>query len=268
MTTRAMARWLVPFARVAVSRAANAIATAMTVAWLLSFAIMCNAEPASASSQWTAPVQPVTVVSAFDPPAQRWQAGHRGVDLAGTGFVRAAGGGTVTFAGQLAGRGVVSVSHGRLRTTYEPVDATVAVGQTVAAGQPIGTIGTGGHCSRRCLHWGLLAGDEYLDPMLLLRTDPPVLKPLTAAPAQSRSAPRTVAGAPAEPDSVAGRRAIGAGTRREEATASTVEEDGGRSARSRPAASGSLGVAGIVGLVLVGSAGVVGARRARRRRLR
>ena len=35
-------------------------------------------------------------------------------------------GGTVTFAGRLAGRGVVVVDHGGLRTTYEPVSASVS----------------------------------------------------------------------------------------------------------------------------------------------
>ena len=46
-------------------------------------------------------------------------------------------GGTVVFAGVLAGRGVVSVAHpGGLRTTYEPVTATVAVGDVVARGRP------------------------------------------------------------------------------------------------------------------------------------
>ena len=50
--------------------------------------------------------------------------------------VRAALPGTVTFAGMLAGRGVVVVDHGATRTTYEPVAATVAVGTPVAAGAP------------------------------------------------------------------------------------------------------------------------------------
>ena len=36
--------------------------------------------------------------------------------------------GTVTYAGLLAGRGVVVVDHGATRTTYEPVTAAVAVG--------------------------------------------------------------------------------------------------------------------------------------------
>ena len=44
--------------------------------------------------------------------------------------------GAVTYAGSLAGRGVVVVDHGATRTTYEPVAATVTVGTPVAAGTP------------------------------------------------------------------------------------------------------------------------------------
>ena len=55
--------------------------------------------------RWRPPVTPVTVVRPFDPPAQRWLPGHRGVDLRTTvgARVRAAGAGRVAFAGN-AGR--------------------------------------------------------------------------------------------------------------------------------------------------------------------
>ncbi|MFP5282949.1 MAG: peptidoglycan DD-metalloendopeptidase family protein, partial [Actinomycetes bacterium] len=64
----------------------------------------------------------IEVVRPYAPPARRWEAGHRGVDLAASPGdpVLAAAAGTVTFADRLAGRGVVVVSHGALRTTYEP----------------------------------------------------------------------------------------------------------------------------------------------------
>lgn len=109
----------------------------------------------------------------FEPPVRRWLPGHRGVDLAGEpeAVVRAAGSGTVFFAGPVAGRGVVSVAHpGGLRTTYEPVTATVAAGEPVSAGDPIGVLAPGhpGCPIAACLHWGLRRGDVYLDPLSLL----------------------------------------------------------------------------------------------------
>ncbi len=124
----------------------------------------------------------VTVVGGYDPPVQRWSAGHRGVDLAARpgAAVLAAAAGRVTFASRLAGRGVVVVDHGAVRTTYEPVDALAAVGDRVKAGAVIGRIGRGGHCSATCLHWGLKRGDSYLDPLLLLGGGASVLRLLPA----------------------------------------------------------------------------------------
>lgn len=61
---------------------------------------------------------------AFTPPRTAYGAGHQGVDLSGVASepVLAAGPGQVTYAGLLAGRGVVTVTHtGGPRTTDEPV---------------------------------------------------------------------------------------------------------------------------------------------------
>jgi murein DD-endopeptidase MepM/ murein hydrolase activator NlpD len=129
------------------------------------------------------PLQPTPrVMRAFDPPHSPWGAGHRGVDLAGTigQIVRSALPGRVTFASSLAGRGVVVVDHGSTRTTYEPVTATVRVGDAVTRGQPIGTLEpAGSHClPAACLHWGWRRGSAYLDPLLLVGGGPIVLLPL------------------------------------------------------------------------------------------
>jgi murein DD-endopeptidase MepM/ murein hydrolase activator NlpD len=77
------------------------------------------------------------------------------------------------WAGVLAGRGVVVVDHGDLRTTYEPVAADVPKGGFVFAGDRLGSLqrGHAGCPVAACLHWGLLRGEEYLDPMSLLRRD-------------------------------------------------------------------------------------------------
>ena len=123
------------------------------------------------------------VLDGFDPPASRWGAGHRGVDLAGApaAAVRTALAGTVTFAGRIAGRGVVVVSHGHTRTTYEPVAAVVRIGDQVGAGAVIGRLELfGSHCFPGwCLHWGLIEGrDHYLDPLTLVGATPVRLLPL------------------------------------------------------------------------------------------
>jgi murein DD-endopeptidase MepM/ murein hydrolase activator NlpD len=109
------------------------------------------------------------------PPAdQPWSPGHRGVDLAAAAGapVRAAGAGRISFAGTVAGRGVVVVDHGALRTTYEPVSPLVTAGDQVVAGALIARLrpvpcGATVVCHDG-LHWGLRSGDHYLDPMALL----------------------------------------------------------------------------------------------------
>jgi len=124
---------------------------------------------------WVAPLDgALDVTRPFERPPGPYAAGHRGVDLGGSpgSPVRAAGDGVVVFAGMIAGRPVVSVDHPEgLRTTYEPVDPSVAAGRQVTRGSPIGTLVTGhAGCPRdACLHWGLRRGETYLDPMLLLR---------------------------------------------------------------------------------------------------
>lgn len=143
--------------------------------------VVCAAPARGAEARWVNPVRPLHVQRSFDPPEHDWQRGHRGVDLtAHLGHVvRAAGTGRVTYAAVLAGRGVVVVDHGLLRTTYQPVAATVGVGDRVRAGEVIGAIAAGsGHCGDgHCLHLGLRRGDTYLDPMLVLTGARAVLRP-------------------------------------------------------------------------------------------
>jgi murein DD-endopeptidase MepM/ murein hydrolase activator NlpD len=161
----------------------------------------------SASSQsdpaatWTWPLTPPqgarrpVVVHPFAPPAKRWESGHRGVDLLGGPGqeVLAAGQGVVSYAGVLVGRAVIAIDHtppGRgtgdtLRTTYEPVDPVVKVGDKVRVGQVIGHLvdSPASHCApQTCLHWGLVRGfghaARYLDPSLLVQRHPVRLLPV------------------------------------------------------------------------------------------
>jgi murein DD-endopeptidase MepM/ murein hydrolase activator NlpD len=128
---------------------------------------------------------PSGVERRFDPPEEKWGSGHRGVDLlapAGSN-VLSPGPGVVTFAGPVARRGVVVVTHpDGLRTSLEPVAATVPVGAAVATGTTIGVVEDGGttsnHCApRSCVHWGVRRGERYIDPLSLLDRPPIVLLP-------------------------------------------------------------------------------------------
>ena len=152
-------------------------------------ATLVLAAPASADDErldWPLKPRPA-VVRMFDGPSPNWQPGHRGVDLAGTPGqpVYAAGMGTVMFAGELAGRPVVSVAHpGGLRTSYEPVLASIRAGQRVDAGSVLGELQAGhaGCPAAACLHWGAMWGPasraDYVDPLGLLASTPIRLKPV------------------------------------------------------------------------------------------
>lgn len=143
---------------------------------------------------WPVGTRPL-VLRTWEPPATPYARGHRGVDLATTWGtpVRAVAPGRVHFAGQVAGRGVVSVEltgtgTPPLRTTYEPVTAAVQKGAEVTASEVVGTLeAEGGHCATTCMHWGLLRGDTYLDPLTLLppwllRRGPSRLLPVLGVP--------------------------------------------------------------------------------------
>jgi len=116
------------------------------------------------------------VLRGWQPPDFAYGRGHRGVDLATTpgAPVRAAAPGLVSFAGRVAGRGVLSITlsgtgEPPLRTTYQPVEPLVGKGDAVTAGQVVGTVSPGPfHCPAACLHWGLLRSRTYLDPLSLL----------------------------------------------------------------------------------------------------
>lgn len=115
---------------------------------------------------------PGAVVAPFDAPPTPYSAGHRGVDLltAAGASVRTAAAGDVTFAGEVAGRGVVVVRHADgIRTEYEPVTPLVVRGQHVIDGEVIAL------ADAQTLHWGARhADDSYFDPLTLLPSLGPV----------------------------------------------------------------------------------------------
>jgi murein DD-endopeptidase MepM/ murein hydrolase activator NlpD len=158
--------------------------------WLMLIVVALTlAAPAHAEDgrlNW--PLRPRPAVArVFDAPSPNWQRGHRGVDLASApgATVYAAAAGTVVFAGELAGRPLVSIAHpGGLRTSYEPVRATVRPGQLVAEGTVVGVLDAGhaGCPAAACLHWGAMWGPaaraDYVDPLGLLAGTPIRLKPV------------------------------------------------------------------------------------------
>lgn len=143
---------------------------------------------------WPVGARPL-VLRGWEPPATVYGPGHRGVDLAAPpgSPVRAVAPGRVSFAGRVAGRGVVAVelTGTDLRTTYEPVSALVRKGDEVRAGETVGTVETAAsHCATSCVHWGLLRGKTYLDPLSLLppwllHRGPPRLLPVLGVPLPS-----------------------------------------------------------------------------------
>jgi murein DD-endopeptidase MepM/ murein hydrolase activator NlpD len=142
---------------------------------------------AEVSAPWVWPSGSDVVVSGWDPPASEYGPGHRGIDVrAIVGDVAVAvDAGVVTFAGPVAGRPVVTIDHGGgLLSTLDAVAPSVAAGDEVARGAPIGTVAAGsvsaGHCAGDpCLHVGARLDGEYVDPLRYLgRPAWPVLLPL------------------------------------------------------------------------------------------
>jgi len=157
--------------------------------------------PAPPEPRWRAPLDgTIRVVRHFDPPTLPWLSGHRGVDLAAEpgAQVKAAGAGRVGYAGDVGGRGVVTILHeGGLRTTYLSVRPLVERGALVRPGDVIGRLEAfPGHCPQACLHWGLLRADRYLDPLLILGSAQVRLLPFWHVPFGSPGLPSPSTGIP------------------------------------------------------------------------
>jgi len=143
-----------------------------TIAAVVGIALALLASGGAAARADDSHIWPVNgqVLRGFDPPKKKYTAGHRGIDIgapAGTTIVAAADG-VVTFVGAIDYVPMITVMHqGGVRTTYQPVVATVSEGEVVRAGHIIGTL-QAGHAATPCLHFGVLQGDAYLDPLAWL----------------------------------------------------------------------------------------------------
>ncbi len=120
---------------------------------------------------WEWPVAAFRLERAYEAPAHRYGAGHRGIDLRPleSQDVRAPAPGSIAFSGMVAGRGILTIDHGDgLVTTLEPVDSTLEVGAPVDRGSVVGTVALGGHTAFGAVHFGVRLHGEYINPLLLL----------------------------------------------------------------------------------------------------
>jgi len=108
--------------------------------------------------------------------SQYYHYGHYGIDIAGDygSTVRAAGGGTVIFAGWKGNGGgyQVWVAHGSgLYTTYNHMSSiSVGSGQRVSEGQQVGRVGSSGNATGPHLHFevwrgGVWSGGSRVNPL-------------------------------------------------------------------------------------------------------
>lgn len=133
-----------------------------------------GADPAAGA--WIHPVEG-RVSSPFGPRRLEGEAEarlHAGLDIAApTGTpIRAARGGTVTFAGRRGGYGnTVVIEHGGgLSTLYaHAASIDVAEGDRVRAGAPIATVGSTGRSTGPHLHFEIRRDGEPVDPARALR---------------------------------------------------------------------------------------------------
>ena len=182
----------------------------LVVLLALSLLIAWPPGPAAAVGYgWPVTARP-QVVRAFDPPAQRWLSGHRGVDLrADAGQpVLSPTDGTVTFSGTVVDRQVITVQDaGGRRHSFEPVTEPLAAGTVVRRGDRLALVAPG-HCTAGCVHWGVRQGRTYVDPLGLLARPRAVLLPT----GRVRADPPVAAGAPARLRPGGSRPASPAGT--------------------------------------------------------
>ena len=129
-------------------------------------------------SSWQLPFEnPHRLVRQYLQPASDYSAGHRGVDYAVNtdDIIVAPSDGVVSFAGKLVNRPVLALDHaGGLRSEFEPACSTLAPGDSILAGDPIGTACPADadyvqHCpDSMCLHFSLRLNGKYLSPLALI----------------------------------------------------------------------------------------------------
>jgi murein DD-endopeptidase MepM/ murein hydrolase activator NlpD len=172
------------------------------------------ARGATSRARWGWPTASHVVLRPWAAPESEYGPGHRGLDVAAAPHtpVVAVAAGTVTFAGPVGGRPVLTVEHGGgLVSTLDAVDPTVVPGDHVEQGDPVGTA-VAGHCDpdEPCVHIGARLDGRYVDPAAYLpRAAWPVLLPDGTGVSTGRS----VAGPPRPADRAGRRQARGCAVR-------------------------------------------------------
>ena len=140
---------------------------------LATLVALCAAPPARAGAPAPVTYRPpvdAPVVDPFRPADPNWNSGNRGLEYATTPgtAVAASAPGEVVFAGPVGdGMHVVVLHDDGLRTSYSFLQlVAVKRGDKVAQGQTVGT-------AQDRFHFGVRAGDAYLDPALLFGGGPP-----------------------------------------------------------------------------------------------
>ncbi|MGN8025670.1 murein hydrolase activator EnvC family protein [Microbacterium sp. 22242] len=125
--------------------------------------------PALPDAGWLWPVAGArSVIVPFRAPAHEYGPGHRGIDIAASGEVRAPADGAIAFAGTVVDRPLLTIDHGNgLVTTLEPVQTSLAPGTVVRRGEVVGASASGGHAPAGTMHVGVRWNGVYINPMLL-----------------------------------------------------------------------------------------------------
>ena len=145
------------------------LAALVVVAAVTAVAAPVSAEVSPPVVEYLPPVDG-PIIQPFHAPAHDYAAGNRGVDFSAAAGeeVRAAAAGEVVFAGQVGGALHVVVRHADgLRSSLSFLaDVAVQRGQEVLAGDVVGV-------ASGPVHFGIRAGEQYLDPTAFLRGDEP-----------------------------------------------------------------------------------------------
>ncbi len=127
----------------------------------------------------SAPLTAWTLMAPARIPSKPWHPGHRGIDMSATvgDPVLAPAAGTVTFAGYVVSRPVMTVTHADgLVSSFEPVTTHLEVGAVVMRGDAVGQVANGdGHCApTTCVHWGVREHGDYINPLDVLANLGPI----------------------------------------------------------------------------------------------